>query len=111
MGSTHQLVVDASQFARLGSKEIIRTMLNYLSNIPLDAWYCAQLHPTEDRAKGPTHRPRWDVTGPVVGPNSCPSGYVSQYKSSTFPDEGLSFRNGNAYEKTFPGEGIVTVPN
>jgi hypothetical protein len=35
MGSTNQLVVDPSQFARLGSKEIFRTMLNYLSNIPL----------------------------------------------------------------------------
>jgi hypothetical protein len=80
-------------------------------NVPLDAWYCAQLHPTEDRVEGPTHRPHWDVTGAVAGPNSCPSGYVPQYKASTFPAAGLSFRNGNAYEKTFPGEGIVTIPN
>jgi hypothetical protein len=80
-------------------------------DVPLDAWYCAQLHPTEDRVEGITHRPHWDVTGAVAGPNSCPSGYVPEYKSSTFPAEGLSFRNGNAYEMTFPGEGIVTVPN
>jgi len=79
--------------------------------VPLDAWYCVQLHPTEDRVEGPTHRPHWDVTGAVAGPNSCPSGYVPQYKAGTFPAEGLSFKNGNAYEKTFPGEGIVTVPN
>jgi hypothetical protein len=80
-------------------------------NVPLDAWYCVQLHPTEDRVEGPSHRPHWDVTGQVAGPNACPGGYVPQYKASTFPAEGLSFRNGNAYEKTFPGEGIVTVPN
>ena len=80
-------------------------------NVPLDAWYCAQLHPTEDRVEGPSHRPHWDVTGAVAGPNSCPSGYVPQYKASTFPAAGLSFRNGNAYEKTFPGQGIVTIPN
>jgi hypothetical protein len=80
-------------------------------NVPLDAWYCAQLHPTEDRVEGPSHRPHWDVTGAVDGPNSCPSGYVPQYKASTFPAAGLSFRNGNAYEKTFPGDGIVTIPN
>ena len=80
-------------------------------DIPLDAWYCAQLHPTEDRVEGSTHRPHWDVTGAVAGPNSCPSGYVPQYKASTFPASGLSFRDGNTYEKTFPGDGIVTVPN
>ena len=80
-------------------------------NVPLDAWYCVQLHPTEDRVEGPSHRPDWDVTGQVAGPNACPGGYVPQYKASTFPAEGLSFRNGNAYEKTFPGQGIVTVPN
>jgi len=80
-------------------------------NVPLDAWYCVQLHPTEDRVEGASHRPQWSVTGAVAGPNSCPSGFVPQYKASTFPAAGLSFRNGNAYEKTFPGEGIVTVPN
>jgi len=80
-------------------------------NVPLDAWYCVQLHPTEDRVEGPSHRPHWDVTGAVAGPNSCPSGYVPQYKASTFPAAGLSFKDGNAYEKTFPGQGIVTIPN
>ncbi len=81
--------------------------------VPLDKWYCVSKNPVEDRVEGATHRPNWLITGSVATPNSCPAGYLPQWLSSTFPSDGIYFESpgGNAREKTFPGAGIVTIPN
>ncbi len=79
--------------------------------VPLDAWYCVQHKPNEHRIEGSQHRPEWNITGAVSGPDACPAGYLPQYKAGTFPPAGVYFQTGNTVEKTFPGQGIVTVPN
>lgn len=79
--------------------------------VPLDAWYCVQHKPNENRIEGSQHRPEWDITGAVSGPDACPAGYLPQYKAGTFPPAGVYFQTGNTVERTFPGQGIVTVPN
>lgn len=77
--------------------------------VPVDRWYCVSKFPSEDKPNAPT----WTVTGAVLGPNACDAGFLPQYKAGTFPSEGIWFETpgGNQREKTFPGEGVVTVPN
>ncbi len=76
-------------------------------------WFCAQKAPVEDKVEGPTHRPSWPlITNGISGPTSCPSGYLPQFTASTFPNTGINFSLGNTLDlKTFPGAGIVEVPN
>lgn len=76
-------------------------------------WFCAKKNPVEDKVEGPTHRPSWPlITNGISGPANCPSDYLPQFTASTFPNTGINFSLGNTLPlKTFPGEGIVTVPN
>jgi hypothetical protein len=75
-------------------------------------WFCAQKAPVEDKVEGPTHRPRWPlITTGINSPAGCPAGYLPQFTAPSFPDTGINFRIGNTIEKSFPGSGIVTVPN
>ena len=76
-------------------------------------WFCAIKAPIEDKVEGPTHRPRWTlITNGITGPTACPAGYLPQFTAPTFPNTGINFSLGNTLDtKTFPGEGLVTVPN
>jgi len=76
-------------------------------------WFCALKAPIEDKVEGPTHRPRWTlITNGINGPTACPAGYLPQFTAPTFPNTGINFTIGNTLDtKTFPGDGIVTVPN
>jgi hypothetical protein len=76
-------------------------------------WFCAQKAPVEDKVEGPTHRPSWPLlTNGINGPTGCPAGYLPQFTAPTFPNTGINFSIGNTLDtKTFPGAGIVTVPN
>lgn len=80
--------------------------------VPVNQWYCVSKFPKEDKVEGADHRPEWDITGAVASPNACPSGYLPQWFSSTFPSDGIYFKTGNTAEKTFPsGNNTVTIPN
>lgn len=71
----------------------------------LDAWYCVQKFPTHVVSGNPDiGTPNWALTGAVASPSSCPSGYLPEFVSSTFP-QGLQGR----IETNFSGS--VTVPN
>jgi len=76
-------------------------------------WFCAIKAPIEDKVEGPTHRPQWTlITNGINGPTGCPAGYLPQFTAPTFPNTGINFSIGNTLDtKTFPGAGIVTVPN
>ena len=76
-------------------------------------WFCALKAPIEDKVEGPTHRPRWTlITNGINGPTGCPAGYLPQFTAPTFPNTGINSTIGNTLDtKTFPGAGIVTVPN
>lgn len=75
-------------------------------------WFCKKTAPIEDKVEGPTHRPSWPlITSGINGPSDCPSDFLPQFTAPTFPNTGINFQLGNTLEKTFPGEGIVTVPN
>jgi hypothetical protein len=76
-------------------------------------WFCAKKDPIEDKAEGPTHRPEWPlITNGIQNPSDCPADYLPQFTAATFPKTGINFSIGNTLEmKTFPGDGIVTVPN
>lgn len=90
----------------------------YGSNSPVPTnqpagWFCAKKDPIEDKVEGPTHRPRWPlVTNGINGPTACPADYLPQFTAPTFPNTGINSTIGNTLDtKTFPGAGIVTVPN
>jgi hypothetical protein len=76
-------------------------------------WFCSTKFPIEDRVEGSTHHPRWTlITNGVDAPTDCVAGYLPQFTAPTFPNTGIYFLYGNALDmKTFPGGGIVTVPN
>jgi len=76
-------------------------------------WFCAKKAPIEDKVEGPTHRPQWPlITTGITSPAGCSADYLPQFTAPTFPDTGINFRIGNTLDlKTFPGSGIVTVPN
>ncbi|MBK9927325.1 MAG: hypothetical protein IPP66_18805 [Anaerolineales bacterium] len=76
-------------------------------------WFCAIKAPIEDKVEGPTHRPKWTlITNGINGPTGCPAGYLPQYTAPTFPNTGIYSTLGNTLNtKTFPGDGVVTVPN
>jgi hypothetical protein len=75
-------------------------------------WFCTKKDPIEDRMEGQTHRPQWPlVVNGINGPTDCPAGYLPQFTAPTFPNTGINFTIGNDFTKTFPGAGIVTVPN
>ena len=79
--------------------------------VPLDRWYCVGKFPQEFKAT--FGDPIWTISNPVASPSACPSGYLPQYKASTFPFQGIYFQSpgGNVSDRTFPGQEIVTVPN
>ncbi len=76
-------------------------------------WFCAKKAPIEDKVEGLTHRPSWPlIKSGISVPANCPSDYLPQFTAPTFPNTGINFSIGNTLDlKTFPGEGIVTVPN
>jgi hypothetical protein len=76
-------------------------------------WFCAKKDPIEDKVEGSSHRPRWTLlANGINGPTGCPAGYLPQFTAPTFPNTGINFSIGNTLDtKTFPGAGIVTVPN
>lgn len=76
--------------------------------LPTDQWFCASLRPDENRPTGDT--PTWKLTTAISSPTACPTGYLPQFISSTFPSEGIYFRTGNTAEKDFPATN-VTLPN
>lgn len=86
------------------------------SSVPTDqpyGWFCKKKIADEDKVEGATHRPEWDViTDGVNSPADCLAGYLPQYTAPTFPKTGIYFRINNTQDlKTYPGAGIVTVPN
>lgn len=76
-------------------------------------WFCMSHKPIEDRVEGFTHRPKWTIkTLGITKPSDCPAGFLPQFTSPTFPLSGVHAGLGNTLNlKTFPGRGIVTIPN